>query len=246
MDPMIYRARESQLSYGRPIGIIVLEERIPCPPGTPGNPTTFAYPVCYEVARDVSAAELRETVPKGLESFIAAGRRLVERGAWGVAGNCGLMIVHQEALARALPVPVFLSSLLQLPLISRMLSPDAAIGIVASGAKSLSTEHLRLARAGGDARVVLASMEGQPAFAAAVRDERGELDFEAVTAEAVQVARTLVAHHPEVKALLFECVDLPPYAHAVQEAVGIPVFDMTTLIDHYHSALVRKPFSGVY
>ncbi len=243
---MIYRARESQLSYGRPIGIIVLEERIPCPPGTPGNPTTFAYPVCYEVARDVSAAELRETVPKGLESFIAAGRRLVERGAWGVAGNCGLMIVHQEALARALPVPVFLSSLLQLPLISRMLSPDAAIGIVASGAKSLSTEHLRLARAGGDARVVLASMEGQPAFAAAVRDERGELDFEAVTAEAVQVARTLVAHHPEVKALLFECVDLPPYAHAVQEAVGIPVFDMTTLIDHYHSALVRKPFSGVY
>jgi len=246
MDPMIYRARESQLSYGRPIGIIVLEERIPCPPGTPGNPTTFAYPVCYEVARDVSAAGLRETVPKGLESFIAAGRRLVERGAWGVAGNCGLMIVHQEALARALPVPVFLSSLLQLPLISRMLSPDAALGIVASGAKSLSTEHLRLARAGGDARVVLASMEGQPAFAAAVRDERGELDFEAVTAEAVQVARTLVARHPEVKALLFECVDLPPYAHAVQEAVGIPVFDMTTLIDHYHSALVRKPFSGVY
>jgi hypothetical protein len=79
-----------------------------------------------------------------------------------------------------------------------------------------------------------------------VREERGELDFAAVTAEAVQVARTLAARHPEVKALLFECVDLPPYAHAVQEAVGMPVFDMTTLIDHYHSALVRKPFSGVY
>jgi hypothetical protein len=246
MDPMIYRARESQLSYGRPIGIIVLEERIPCPPGTPGNPTTFSYPVCYEVARGVSASGLRETVPEGLESFIAAGRRLVDRGAWAVAGNCGLMIVHQAALARALPVPVLLSSLIQLPLIARMLSPEAAIGVVASGATSLSAEHLRLARAGSDARVVLASMEGQPAFAAAVREERGELDFAAVTAEAVQVARTLAARHPEVKALLFECVDLPPYAHAVQEAVGMPVFDMTTLIDHYHSALVRKPFSGVY
>src|SRR5271170_4832038 len=42
---MIYRAHERQLSYGRPIGILTLEEHIPCPPGTPGNPTTFAHPV---------------------------------------------------------------------------------------------------------------------------------------------------------------------------------------------------------
>lgn len=243
---MIYRARESQLSYGRPIGIIALEERIPCPPGTPGNPTTFPYPICYEVARGVSTTSLRSSPPGGIDSFIAAGQRLVERGAWAVAGNCGLMIVHQEALARALPVPVLLSSLLLVPLIARMLGPDAAIGIVASGANSLNAEHLDLARAGSDARIVLGSMEGKPHFAAAVRDERGELDFEAVTAEAVEMARTLLAEHPEVKALLFECVDLPPYAHAVQEAVGLPVFDMTTLIEHFHSALVRNPFKGVY
>jgi hypothetical protein len=28
--------------------------------------------------------------------------------------------------------------------------------------------------------------------------------------------------------------------------VGLPVFDITTLIDHFHSALVRNPFTGVY
>jgi hypothetical protein len=243
---MIYRAREPQTRYGRPIGIIVLEERIPCPPGTPGNPTTFSFPVCYEVARGVSAAGLRQAAPAGLEIFLAAAQRLVERGAWAIAGNCGLMIVHQEALARALPVPVLMSSLLQVPLIARMLAPDAAIGIIASGADSLSAEHLRSARAGAEARIVVASMEGKPHFAAAVRDELGELDFERVTAEAVEVARTLVAAHPEVKALLFECVDLPPYAHAVQEAVGLPVFDITTLIGHFHLALVRNAFKGVY
>jgi hypothetical protein len=241
-----YRARELQLSYGRPIGIIVLEERIPCPPGTPGNPTTFPYPVCYELARGVSTAGLRRAAPLGLETFIAAGERLVARGAWAVAGNCGLMIVHQDALARALPVPVLLSSLLQVPVIARMLGPGAAIGVIASGAMSLNAGHLQLARAGCDAQIVVASMEGKPHFSAAVRDEGGELDFEGVTAEAVEVARTLVAQHPEVRALLFECVDLPPYAHAVQEAVGLPVFDITTLIDHFHAALVRQPFRGVY
>jgi hypothetical protein len=243
---MIYRARERQTGYGRPIGIIVLEERIPCPPGTPGNPTTFPYPVCYEVARDVSTAGLRQAPPAGFESFLAAGQALVERGAWAVAGNCGLMIVHQEALARALPVPVFLSSLLQVPLIARMQRADAAIGVVVSGAQSLNAEHLRLALAGSEARIVLASMEGRPHFNAAVRDESGALDFDGVTAEAVAVARDLVRSHPEVRSLLLECVDLPPYAHAMQEAVGLPVFDITTLIDHFHSALVRNPFQGVY
>jgi len=243
---MIYRVREPQLSYGRPIGIIVLEERIPCPPGTPGNPTTFPFPVCYEVARGVSTAALRAAPPAGLESFIAAGQRLVERGACAIAGNCGLMIVHQDALARTLPVPVLLSSLLQVPLIGRLLGPDAAIGVMVSSANSLNTEHLRLACAGSDARVVIASMQGKPHFTAAVCEERGELDFEAVTMEAVEVAQSLVREHPQVKALLFECVDLPPYAHAVQQAVGLPVFDMTTLIGHFHAALVRNPFIGVY
>src|SRR5258708_2038179 len=243
---MIYRAREPQTSYGRPIGMLILEEQIPCPPGTAGNPTTFSYPVCYEVARGVSAPALRQAARSGLDSFIAAGQRLVDRGAWAIAGNCGLMLVHQKALAAAMPVPVLLSSLLQVPLIARMLGPEAAIGILVSGAGSLNAEHLRLACAGEDARIVLASMEGKPYFSAAVRDESGELDFEGVTAEVVEVAQTLFRGHPEVKALLFECVDLPPYAHAVQEAVGLPVFDITTLIDHFHSALVRNPFTGVY
>ena len=243
---MIYRVREPQLSYGRPVGIIVLEERIPCPPGTMGNPTTFSFPVVYEIARGVSTSALRQAPPAGLDSFLAAGLRLVERGACAVAGNCGLMIVHQEALARALPVPVLLSSLLQLPLIARMLGSEAAVGILVSNDTSLNAEHLALARSGTDARIVLASMQGKPHFTAAVCDEKGELDFEAVTDEVVDVARKLVREHPEVKALLLECVDLPPYAHAVQEAVGLPVFDMTTLTAHFQSALVRRPFTGVY
>jgi len=242
---MIYRARKPQTSYGRPIGIVVLEEHIPCPPGTPGNPTTFAYPVCYEVADGVSTTGLRQAEPAGLDSFIRAGRRLVERGAWAIAGNCGLMIVHQQALAAALPVPVLLSSLLQLPLMARLWAPEAAIGVIASGGTSLSARHLQMAGADPE-RIVLASMEGQPAFAAAVRDENGELDFDAVTAEVIGVTRRLMEQHPAVRAILFECVDLPPYAFAVQEAIGVPVFDITTLVDHFHAALVRKPFTGVY
>ena len=244
---MIFHARKQQLSYGRPIGIILLEEHIPCPPGTPGNPTTFSFPVCYEVARGVSVDSLSDPDhAAGGEAFVAAGRRLVERGACAVAGNCGLMIVHQQQVASALRIPVFLSSLLQLPLIAQMLGPKAAIGVIASSRERLRTEHLRLAAGGAEIRIVLAGMDGKSNFRLAVCDQTGVLDVERVEMEVVQVAQALVAQNEDIKAILFECVDLPPYAAAVQQAVGLPVFDITTMIGHAFSALVRKPFVGVY
>lgn len=244
---MIYRARATQLGYGRPLGILMLEEHIPCPPGTPGNPTTFSHPVCYEIVRGVSSSSLEDPErPGGLEAFIAAGEALLGRGACAVAGNCGLMIVHQQALAAALPVPVLLSSLLQLPLIARMLAPGSKIGVLASSRRSLKDGHLRLAAAGADIPVVIASMDGCENFRAAVGEQAGTLDFERVQAEVVAVARALVSGNPGIGAILLECVDLPPYASAVQEAVELPVFDMTTLIAHARSGLVRRPFSGDY
>lgn len=245
--PMIYHARKQQTGYGQPIGILLLEEHIPCPPGTPGNPTTFPHPVCYQIVAGVGSANL--TDPRNgddAHAFIAAGRALVERGACAVAGNCGLMIVHQESLARALEVPVLLSSLLQLPWIARMLGPAAVIGIIASSRKSLTDQHLRIAAAGSEIHTAVATMDGREHFRSAIGDQSGELDFDKVQAEVIEVAKALVWEHPSVKAILFECVDLPPYAHAVQQAVGLPVFDMTTLIAQVHSALVRTPFVGVY
>jgi hypothetical protein len=244
---MIFRARKRQMGYGRPLGVLMLEEHIPCPPGTPGNPTTFAHPVCYEIVRGLSTASLEDPDhPGGLDAFIAAGRALVERGACAVAGNCGLMIVHQQRLAGALPVPVLLSSLLQLPWIARMLAPGATVGVLASRRSSLTAGHLRIAAAGADIPVAIVGMDGRPNFRAAVGDQAGTLDFEHVQAEVVEVARELVARNPAVGAILFECVDLPPYASAVQDAVELPVFDITTLIAHAYSGLVRRPFSGVY
>jgi len=244
---MIFRARKPQLSYGWPIGILSLEEHIPCPPGTPGNPTTFAFPVVYEIARGVKADDLADPIrPGGSQAVLAAARNLVERGACAVAGNCGLMIVHQRLLADALPVPVFMSSLLQLPLLAQMLGADAKIGVVASNGRRLSPRHLHAAAAGTDVSIALASMEGKVHFQAAVAQEGGELDFEKVQAEVVEVVEALVARERSVRAILFECVDLPPYAAAVQRAVGLPVFDIVTLIDSAYHGLVRKGFVGVY
>ena len=243
---MIYHARSRQRGYGRPVGILVLEEHIPCPPGVPGNPTTFDFPVCYEIVRGASAADLATAVAPDPAPFLAAGRALVDRGAAAIIGGCGLMIAHQATLAAALPVPVLTSSLLQLPWLLAMLGPDARVGVIASRAGNLTVRHLALAGVTDPARVVIGGMDDQPHFGAAICDEEGVLDFAGVQAELVAVAADLAARDPAIAALVLECVDLPPYAAAAQAAVDLPVFDITTLTRFVQSGLVRRPFTGAY
>jgi len=60
----------------------------------------------------------------------------------------------------------------------------------------------------------------------------------------VSTAKTMVKDHPDIGAIVLECSDLPPYAHAVQAAVQRPVFDFFTMIQYIHTSLVRTPFTG--
>lgn len=244
---MIYKAQPGRDIYGAPVGIIVMDCLIPYPPGTPGNPSTFGFPVLYEIVRGATMESLIYTPDAGLaEHFLEAGRRLVRQGVRAVFGNCGFMILFQERMATELPVPVFMSSLLQLPFVARGLSSGQSVGIISASGASLTPRHMEIACGGADVAFHIAGLEGRPAFKAAIHDQCGDLDFNAVEAEVVSVARDLVAAHPEIGAILLECTDLPPYAHAVQEATGLPVFDASTLINYGAGAVMRSRFTGCY
>ena len=242
---MIYKAKKGQVSYGEPIGVILMDSFMPFPPGTPGNATTFSFPVRYSIVR---GANMERLVYKGdpalLKPFIDAGWELVREGVKAVTGNCGFMVLYQDELAKEFPVPVFMSSLLQLPFIHRMLRPGEKIGIVTASRKTLTDRHLEVATGGVDIPIEVAGMEDKKYFHDAIHAEMGELDFEKVEQEVVEAARSLVEKDDRVKAILFECTDLPPYAAAVQEALDLPVFDFTTMINYVFSAVVRKRFEG--
>jgi hypothetical protein len=62
----------------------------------------------------------------------------------------------------------------------------------------------------------------------------------------IATVRDIVREHPHLGAVLFECSMLPPYARAVQDAVGLPVFDFVTMINHLHAATHRQRYSGAY
>jgi Asp/Glu/hydantoin racemase len=242
---MLYYANKGQVSYGEAIGILLLDSFIPFPPGDVGNASTYSFPVRYKVVKGASIERLiNQQDASLLEPFIEAGRELVKEGVKAITGDCGFMILFQERLAREFPVPVFMSSLLQVPFISRMLKPGKKVGIISADSRNLTDKHLQAAGIDENMKIKVVGMQDQKFFFDAILAEKGELNFEEVQKEVVNVSTKLVKDDEKIGAILLECSDLPPYAAAIQESVGLPVFDFTTMINYVYLALVRKKFEG--
>lgn len=223
---------------GFPLGIIMMETHVPYPPGSPNNARTFDVPVVYEVVPGASMDALIYSPQVDLlrERFLEAGRRLVDKGVKAILGGCGFMVLFQEDLARALPVPVFSSSLIQLPQISAA-TGGRTVGIVTASAESLTQRHLDIATGGQDLALAVVGLEDGPAFSAAIHQQTGVLDTDAVESEVVAAALDLQARFPDLGAILLECTDLPPYAGAVHRETRLPVFDVFTLAQWAHHAI---------
>ena len=231
---------------GQPlIGILVTDAVITRPPGDVGNPATYPFPVLYQRVPSASLERIIEKEdPELLPPILEAARELVKGGAAAITSTCGFMILYQPELARRLPVPVFLSSLLQLPFIRRVLSPDDQIGIITANARHLTHRHLRLAGLDNMGAVRISGLENQPAFREAIFSGSGGFDPEAIQKEVVGAARDLIRENPGVKAALLECSNLPPYASAVQREIQMPVFDFNTMIHQVYRAIQQSPYCG--
>jgi hypothetical protein len=229
------------------IGILVTDAVITRPPGDVGNPATYPFPVLYQ---KVPSASLERIIEKEdselLFPILAAARKLAKRGAAAITSTCGFMILYQSELARRLPIPVFLSSLPQLPFIRSVLGPDDQIGIVTADSRHLTPRHLRLAGLNDLGAVRISGLENQPAFREAIFSGSGGFDRDAIQKEVVRAARDLIRENPGVKAVLLECSNLPPYASAVQKEVQVPVFDFNTMIHQAYRAIQQSPYSGPF
>ena len=233
-------------TYGLTIGILMLESSFPRIPGDTGNASSFKYPVRL---RPVKGADYHRLVlerdPTLLEPFIEAAKELQAEGVKAITTNCGFLALFQKQLAAALEVPVFTSSLMLVPMITSMLGPDRKLGIMTVNASALGEDHYNgVGWSSKDYRIVVVGMENEPLFTKIFVEDRFEFSVHQMEADMVNVAKRLVAEHPDVRAILFECTNMPPYAHAVQKAVGLPIFHIFTLIDMVFQSFHWKPYKG--
>ena len=142
-------------------------------------------------------------------------------------------------------MPVYLSSVLQVPIMGRGLRADQKVGIICATEKSLTSSLLKQCGVENASKVVIvgALEQGTPEFSN-ILDCTGQFNSAKIEKEIVDIAINLVKQHPEVGAILLECSDMPPYAWAVQNAVRLPVFDFISMINWVETAVVRRPFGG--
>jgi Asp/Glu/hydantoin racemase len=232
-------------TYGFSVGIMMLRTRFPRIPGDLGNGTTFNFPVRLKVVEEAVYHRVVGADKALLTPFVEAAKELEAEGVRVITTNCGFLAIFQKELTAAVNVPVFTSSLLLVPLVHRMLRPNQRVGIMTVSGENLGEKQFNgCGWSSTDIPVVIAGMEDEKLFTSVFRDDLLSMDVEQMQRDMVAVARRLVEEHPDVGAIVFECTNMAPYAHAVQAAVGLPVFDIQALIRMVYRSLHQCRYLG--
>lgn len=229
------------------LGILVLDTQFPRIAGDAGNPDTFPFPVLLDRLVGIGpqqavrgAAEYEGLVDRLAE---AAGR-LVARGADAIATTCGFLALVQDELAARCTVPVATSSLLQVPVVERLLPRGGRVGIITAEKRSLTRAHLEAVGVSPETPIV--GMPEGGSFAHTFIDNNAAFDRRAVQEEVVAAGRRLVAEHEGIGAVVLECANLPPYSRTLHEALKLPVYDVRSFLMWFHAGLSpERPIGGI-
>jgi len=236
--------------FGEVLGVLVHDGRFPRIPGDAGNASTYPFTTRLKVVRGLDPGKAPELYsrkdPVTLQKCIQAAQELESEGVRAITTVCGFALMIQDELQDAVNIPVFTSSLLQLPIAYRTLKKGQKIGIITANSMLLTKDFL--SRAGMEPKVVdvvvVAGLEkeprvippGTPPNVSYPRKEEERI---------VRIANKLVSDNPEVGAIFFECHNLPPYAAAVQEATGLPVFDVMSLVKMVIQTVDQRRYTGI-
>ncbi len=236
-------ARGGYGSYGQDLGILMLDTRFPRIPGDIGNAKSFPFPVRYKRVEGASPKRVvEEGDPELLEPFIAAARELEAEGVKAITTSCGFLALFQRELAAAVSIPLFSSSLLQIPLLYEIFGRRGRAGVLTARAASLTERHFRNCGVQG-IPLVVAGMDEKPEFTRVFLEKSSpeqepSLDVEIAEKELKAVAAAMVAADPDIRFVVLECTNMPPFKKAIQESCGKPVFDIISLAGYIHSGLL--------
>lgn len=212
------------------IGILMLDTQFHRPIGDIGNKDTFSFPVVYKKVNGASISRVvRGGDPTLIDPFVQAAKELECKGVKAITTSCGFLALFQKEIQQQLNVPFFSSSLLQIPLAG--IIAGEPIGVITASKANLTEAHLKGVNAHHH-HVIIEGMDEMPAFSGAIIEEKIELDEEAVAEEMKQVTAEFVAKHPELKAIILECTNMPPYKHAIRQVTHLPIFDITTMVNY--------------
>jgi hypothetical protein len=227
--------------YGARVGILMLDTKWPRPPGDTGNALTWPFPVLYKVVPGASARVVIHEQGRGLgPAFLKAAEELVKEGADGITTTGGFLAIFQKDLAAHVQVPVASSSLMQVPLVQRLLPPGRRVGVLSVQGDRITPEHWDAVGAAHDTPVM--GTEKGREFTRVMLGDTLDMDYEAAEQDIMEAGDELLRRHPEVGAIVCENHNMAPYAAALNARLRIPVFTVYTFVTWFHAGLAPRDF----
>jgi hypothetical protein len=130
-------------------------------------------------------------------------------------------------------VPVVTSSLTALP---ALVARYRRVGVITIHSGRLTPNYLEAAGAAPDTPVEGTEAGGE--ITKKLLGDAPDLDLAAAERDVVEAGRRLKARVPGLAAVLLECTNMPPYRAALAAALGLPVFDILTVLEERMPGLV--------
>lgn len=247
-------ARKQTKAYGMGLGIMLLDEVYPGFPGDLRNPSAYPYPIQYEIMEGLNCRNIGWS--KGDDSvllppILRAAKKLESLGCRAILAECGFFSYFQPMVAGAVDVPVFMSSLLQIPLIQQVIGPKKSVGIFCATSGNMTPAHLKHVGVAPDSNYhIKGAMDdgGCPEFVSLWDDTRRPevptANYRRAEEDIVKSCKDYVRQYPDIGALMLECTGFQPFARAIQREVDLPVFSWATLMDYAYSVVAHRDFYG--
>jgi len=245
------RARRDQRCYGMGLGIIILDDVYPGFPGDVRNASAFPFPIQYEIAAGVDIPALVHAEDKSpcLEPIRRAAKKLEQMGCRAIAAECGYFAYFQREIAGYVDCPVFMSSLLQVPLAQQIIGPSRVVGVLVAREDRITQTHLDAVGIKPGSNYVIDGAESRvPEFQHLwLKEKRTDPPgafYDKTEKEFVMVGIDFFEAHPNMGAMVLECTGMQPFARALQREIDIPIFSWGTLLDYAYSAVVHRDYYG--
>lgn len=247
------KARKNHRCYGMGLGIIILDEVYPGFPGDVRNASAYPFPIQYEIVENVDIPRLVVEDDKSpcLAPIQRAAKNLEKMGCRAIAAECGYFAYFQKEIAGYVNIPVFMSSLLQVPWAQQLIGTEKVVGVLAALKKYMTTAHLEAVGIKPGSNYVLGGAmddgrceEFENLWVEGKRPEIPQAYYEKAETEFVGAAVDFYHSCPNMGAMVLECTGFQVFARAVQREIDIPVFSWGTLLDYAFSVTVHRDFYG--
>ena len=212
----------------------MLDTQFPRWMGDIGCPNGWPVELLYQKVNGMFPKEIvrsSETLQKHdvLPFFVRAAEDLISQGVGGITTSCGFLILLQNELQSRLPVPVITSSLLLLP---KLLADNATVGVLSMGELALGDAHFLAAGVLQKdlSRLRIQGVAPSEEFASAIMQNRLHMNFDAAQRSVVSAAVSLQKKSPELRHVVLECTNMPPYAKAIEAATGWQLHSLHQLL----------------